>query len=90
MVIADLQPISPVSPGQNEALEQQILSAGSGKCSDLGGEIGLQRVSQLLEHAGASHTFLLCGITCLSLLPFVSALKAETPAQTKLAGKACN
>lgn len=39
MVIADLQPISPVSPGQNEALEQQILSAGSGKCSDLGGKL---------------------------------------------------
>lgn len=39
MVIFGLYPISPVSPGQNEALEQQILSAVSGKSSDLGGKL---------------------------------------------------
>lgn len=94
VVTFNLHPISLLSPRQSKTLEQQLLPAVSGKAGDLG-----RRRLVCREHPSSqsmqdplplTYPFLLNSVTCLSVLPFVSALKAETPAQTKLRGKGCN
>lgn len=89
IVVSTLQPITPLSPRLSQALEQQLLLANLLTQSRRNGfaesipDPGARRILSPLPCP-----FLLTSITWFSLLPFVSASKAETPAKTKLPGRA--